>query len=1346
LSFLDFFVFFVVADFWEQWIMALQYDAVVVGAGYAGLTAAIGLARNGFAVAVVEAAQTVGEGGTLGGVCFAENLIQPDILGPAGMESLAWERRLVERGSFASDGRRLAGYIYRDADAFRPCYLVSRRRFLQHLAAAASAYGVVLQTETTVESLIREGRRIIGAATTHGPLYAPLVFLAEGGAGHLVSREGLDRSKSSAHNPAFLYCLQQVIELPSGTVESCFRLGNDQGVAYDLLLRNPDRTQWNARAMLCSNRQGLTLSVIVPIENLQRGFGGEPRQLLDWLADMPALRPWLGQGQRGAWTAALLRTGGMRDVPYLVEDGLVVGGAAAGLSVDFPILNWTGPATATGLLLSRAAVHIRNEGRSFDRAALMRHYLEPLQQTRYWSDAAFLQRWPTFLRKSHVFFDFGLDLTLDSFAAWARPRRWLPWKFLAWLGVLARVSWRQWNELRDDVIHLGRALRLREATPRPALARLLLDGALNAFRDLARRPRPHLPPSGALRLHYRSADEEGRASAVPWLFRRWFERFRPVLAAAARSLLDNGDMPLSAKLERTIDMLLRQINLFDLVAVAALAFPSALIGSALAVWFRIFHRIRRRTVKDAAKIAFSTSNEDRTISPCTTPLIHIVWRSTQPQQQAASVQGLEKVCPSGVFEVLGAAPETVQVVVRSERCIFCEACWRTNPLVDWGRRGASLPLSSTAATDDLAPRELATLFDQLEHKLHEFDAALMEGPDVVDRQHNDYLEMLARYAHQITLRIREMLNDNAAAPSSVRDLAEDLVSRAEERTRRTWEGRLAWAAADGRLMRQHHLVQLRRLLALTPQFEDAARPNPILPDDWLPVAVESHSADACAKHAIADIAARRYLLDSLEEGDTSMEQPLRAELLSALREDVRHGLSARTAELKSLLGEYADPLHPNKPPFAAPAYRRHGRRLILDLHQTRKLLDVAADWRTLAQRPALRIEREELLEAEKRLLALANDWRGAQREPDDEVSGGFGRQAAHILAGKILLLRTFARVQKGEDSERAIMMLRVWLDYASTLLDEFAIALRGQLRSSVGRGDRPFVEPDSPAPLRTQAEYLDSPARYTCGDFLLAPVDLLQPRLVPEMVGEKDIVVAGPSAAVLLRLLKSSPPAAPASGPDRSPTLAALFSYLAETTAVETIGRCAADPSAFFDLEWASSRMILAEHRQSLCTLRDRCVILRALCDVVMPRGLAGGMDARARHLERDAVELEALKAEFRQRMRAAWQAFGQALGRNADVQASCFALAEAAAWLKAADSALGRLAWISRHCQAEDCEEPSSQQDLGRRALAHCFAEIRDRLFRFDEDLASLRRGYYAPHVYAAALPLRRAESVRER
>src|ERR1700726_1579121 len=126
-----------------------NFDVVVVGAGCAGLTAAIGLARTGFRVAVVEAAAYPGAENWSGCVYFCENLAHADILGPEGVEALAWERRLVERGFFATDGHGLLGLKYRDPAAFRHCYTVLRPIYDYHLAQVALRHGVALLTSTT---------------------------------------------------------------------------------------------------------------------------------------------------------------------------------------------------------------------------------------------------------------------------------------------------------------------------------------------------------------------------------------------------------------------------------------------------------------------------------------------------------------------------------------------------------------------------------------------------------------------------------------------------------------------------------------------------------------------------------------------------------------------------------------------------------------------------------------------------------------------------------------------------------------------------------------------------------------------------------------------------------------------------------------------------------------------------------------------------------------------------------------------------------------------------------------------------------------------------------------------
>src|SRR6516162_486678 len=146
-----------------------NFDVVIVGAGAAGLTAAIGLARARFRVAVVEAAAFPGAENWSGCVYFAENLAHPDILGPDGVEALAWERRLVERGFFATDGHGLLGMKYRDPPAFRHCYTVLRPIFDHHMAQVATKLGIVLLNETTAESLIRDAGRVVGVCTNRGP-------------------------------------------------------------------------------------------------------------------------------------------------------------------------------------------------------------------------------------------------------------------------------------------------------------------------------------------------------------------------------------------------------------------------------------------------------------------------------------------------------------------------------------------------------------------------------------------------------------------------------------------------------------------------------------------------------------------------------------------------------------------------------------------------------------------------------------------------------------------------------------------------------------------------------------------------------------------------------------------------------------------------------------------------------------------------------------------------------------------------------------------------------------------------------------------------------------------------
>ena len=477
--------------------------------------------------------------------------------------------------------------------------------------------------------------------------------------------------------------------MPPRAIEERFGVGPEDGVAYEILLRNGSlrgkKLQLNMGGFVYSNRRSLSIGLVLPADNLHQHFDGDPNLLMEWFQNLPALRPWFEGAKQGPFGAKLIRGGGIKEVPTLIDEGLAIGGAASGIGIDFPYPNFTGPATAMGLLLTHAARKIRDEGTGFTRAALEQHYEKPLQLTHYFRDVEFLRDWPAYVKKTSVFFGRNLDIALGSAYSWTRPGKGLGGRWTEWLQLLQQLTGgEQRAEIAADHALLHQALHVPDMVPHLSPWRVLLDGALNLFRDLVGEKRP-LPAHGDITLSYTIAGGAEPSGLPPSALQKWFARYAPAIAAAARIVYCNDAVPLACKLAAATRVVVRYVSLADfarLLGLGLVAGTQALLS-------------RKRKQGEVATAYFERSRQTTDLTPATTAAvqawdarlaqltydtvkpshIHVLWPQSLPDKNEVAKAGLWHVCPAHVYEARVSANGQVQVVVNFENCIKCETCW-----------------------------------------------------------------------------------------------------------------------------------------------------------------------------------------------------------------------------------------------------------------------------------------------------------------------------------------------------------------------------------------------------------------------------------------------------------------------------------------------------------------------------------------------------------------------------------------------------------------------------------------------------------------------------------------------
>jgi electron transfer flavoprotein-quinone oxidoreductase len=330
----------------------LDFDAVVVGAGPAGSAAALGLARAGRSVVMVERGPFPGSKNVYGGVVYGRVL---DEVIPRWWEEVPVQRWVVRRSTMVlTESQALTVDLRAQSWGEQPFngMTVLRADFDTWLAGHAVAAGARLLTSTVATGLLRDSSgRICGVRTDRdgGELRAKVVIACDGVNSFLAKEAGLLPRADAAHHTLGA---KEVLALPADVIEQRFALGPEEGLDIEAI---GGTMGVPGGAFLYTNRDSVSVGVVLSLEGLTRS-GLRPEELIAGFKSHPAIAPLIRGATLKEYSAHLIPEGGYNTMPVLSADGLLVAGDAAGMTLAAGIwLEGVNFAIGAGLAAGRAA-------------------------------------------------------------------------------------------------------------------------------------------------------------------------------------------------------------------------------------------------------------------------------------------------------------------------------------------------------------------------------------------------------------------------------------------------------------------------------------------------------------------------------------------------------------------------------------------------------------------------------------------------------------------------------------------------------------------------------------------------------------------------------------------------------------------------------------------------------------------------------------------------------------------------------------------------------------------------------------------------------------------------------
>ncbi len=336
---------------------AEEFDAIVVGAGPGGVSAALTMARAGLSVVLFERGERPGVKNVMGGVMYGRMLadIVPEFWKTAPIERIVVDERLWLT---TADAAVTAGHKHvPHTDGSPNAFTVLRVPFDGWFAEQAEAAGVLLIPGTTVEDVLREGGRIVGVRTgrEEGDLRASLVVIADGANSFLVQKAGLG-GPLGPNEMALV--VKEIIALSPEVIEERFTL--DPGMGATIEVYGAVTRGMAGYGFIYTNRGSLSVGIGALISQFM-ATRITPWDLLEGFKAHPMVAPLLRGGAVREYLAHAIPEGGFRAMPRLFDDGVMVVGDAA-MMVNNLHREGSNLAMAAGRMAGETAIQAKRVG------------------------------------------------------------------------------------------------------------------------------------------------------------------------------------------------------------------------------------------------------------------------------------------------------------------------------------------------------------------------------------------------------------------------------------------------------------------------------------------------------------------------------------------------------------------------------------------------------------------------------------------------------------------------------------------------------------------------------------------------------------------------------------------------------------------------------------------------------------------------------------------------------------------------------------------------------------------------------------------------------------------------